>query len=112
MIKYINKDNISIIYRFYKQESNWIYYPQRTTTSFFGFFTTIEEEELRYCGSSLRSTTDFSKFIIENNIAYDRPKIQIHLNSGDKHTIWFDSDEKLDQYINENPWILLNLNKL
>ena len=34
------------------------------------------------------------------------------MNSGDKHTIWFDSDEKLNQYINENPWILLNLNKL
>ena len=112
MIKYINKDNISIVYKSYKQESDWIYYPQRTISSFFGLYQEVEEEELRYYGSSLRTTTDFSKFIIENNIAYDRPKIVIHLNSGDKHTIRFDSDEKLEQYIDENPWILLNLHKL
>lgn len=109
MDKYINKDNISIVYKSYKQKSEWIYHPEKTTTNLFGFCTNVEEEELRYCDSSLITTRDFSTILIENNIAYNKPYLEIHLNSGDKEVILFDSDEKLDQYIDENSWILLNL---
>jgi hypothetical protein len=109
MDKYINKDNISIVYKSYKQKSFWIYHPEKIKRYFFGLYQEVEPEHLKYHDCDLMTTTNFSNYIIENNIVYDKPILEIHLNSGDKHIIRFNSNEELNKYIDENPWILLNL---
>ena len=102
MTTHLNLEEISVIYVNIKKITKWIYYPERIRRYFFGLFTEVQPEILKYNDSDFITSNDFSEYIIENNVVYRKPHLEIHMNSGSKHTIDFENESDLNEYIQVN----------
>lgn len=102
MEKYLNLEEISVIYVYYKKITNWTYYPERIRRYFFGLFTEVEPEILKYNDSDFITSNNISDYIIENDLVYNKPYLEIHMNSGSKHIINFENVSHLNEYIQLN----------
>lgn len=102
----LNLDNVcKFIINYSKIDGGFTYIPQRKKYSWWFGRTIIIPEyidtqySLRGCISISEFNKEYSEYFIKDGKIFSKPMIYLIYNNGKKETIYFETDDEMDEYI-------------